>query len=333
LKRLRSALIGLTGVGADYLSALRLDDAFDLVAVADGNREVLRRCTEGTSLNAFEDYRSLIVENANSGLDLLFVGLEPFESIEFVEMAADRGIGVFHKAPFARSAEEAGRILARFGAKKCSLVVSRYWQFEPAFAELADLSELVGGVYAATACVQTCDSSDGWQGDSMRAGGGVLLNGAYEVVDMFVALLGMPESVYAQCANRPSSSSVRKHDTEDTAALSLRFQGDRIASVTAWRGGPEADWRVTLAGTNGTVELRPDRMTIAHGRERPPECINVQTKNPVAAAMRAFALACSSDSRPLPSPGAEHLKTLATIDAAYLSARTASPEAPGRFLR
>ena len=114
MKRLKVALIGLAGVGSDYLAAIRSSERFELVAVADSNPEVLRRRAEELPSRSYEDYRSLIVETAHNGLDLLFIALEPFQSIEFVELAAARGIGVFHKAPCARSVDEAGRLARRF---------------------------------------------------------------------------------------------------------------------------------------------------------------------------------------------------------------------------
>ncbi|MHC4698278.1 MAG: Gfo/Idh/MocA family protein, partial [Planctomycetota bacterium] len=234
MEQQRVALIGLAGVGGDYLAALRSEDGFDLVAVADTNREVLRQQVKpasGGSLGVYEDYRSLIVETAHAGLDLLFVALEPFQSIEFVELAASRGIGVFHKAPFARDVEEARRVIAQFEAHGCPLAVSRSWQHDCGLMESSahpirnprkNLSELIGRVHAAAAIVRTADGADGWRGDRGRAGGGVLLNGAYEQVDMLISLLGVPESVYAQCSFQGAPGAVRKYDTEDAATLSLR---------------------------------------------------------------------------------------------------------------
>jgi predicted dehydrogenase len=261
----------------------------------------------------------------------LYVALEPFRSIEFVDLAAARGIGVFHKAPCARSVDEASQLARRFADGRCPLVVSRRWQFDPAYALLGCLSETAGDVYAATARVQTADAPVGWRGDSARAGGGVLLNGAYEVVDMLIRLLGSPETVYARCGLAGSPGSLRKYDTEDVAVMSLDFGSDRVAGLTAVRGETEPSWAVALMGTESTVEIRPDGMTITTRGGSPAEHYTAQSANPVAHAISAFGSSLLSGARRYESTISEHVATLAVIQAAYLSARTGAPETPARF--
>ncbi|UCC32001.1 MAG: Gfo/Idh/MocA family oxidoreductase [Phycisphaerales bacterium] len=333
MKRLKAALMGLAGVGADYLAAIRSDEQFELAAVADTDPEVLRRQTDMAPARVYEDYRSLIVETAHAGLDLLFVALEPFQSTEFVQMAATRGIGVFHKAPCARSVREAQRLVDRFAGSERPLVVSRPWQFEPAYAALNRLAEFTGHVHAATVHVQTADTPVGWRGDSIRAGGGVLLNGAYEAVDMLVHLLGMPERVYAQCSAAVAPGAPRKYDTEDTATVLLGFGQERTACVTALRGVAEPSWEVAFVGTEGTVEVGADGVTITPRKGSPVKHPAARAANPAAHALSAFGASQLSNGRPLKSKAEEHLSTLAVIEAAYLSARTGAPESPGHFPR
>lgn len=314
------------------MDAIRSDDRFDLKAVADTDPKRLRRRTEAIPARAYEDYRSLVVETAHAGLDLLVVALQPFQSLGFLEMAADRRIPVFHQAPFARSVSEGRRVVSRFLEKACPFVVSRWWQFDPAFDTLRALTAGRSYVHAATARVETSDTSAGWRGDSVRAGGGVLLNGAYEAVDMLVHLLGLPETVYAQCAVRVKPPAPRPYDTEDAALLSLSFSRERIAQVTAIRGAPEASFRVTLVDAEQTLDVTPERLTITPRDKSPAQTHTVWSKYPVVHALGAFAEQLTSDERAFASTGEEHLKTLAVIEAAYLSAKTAEPESPNRLL-
>ncbi|UCE60732.1 MAG: Gfo/Idh/MocA family oxidoreductase [Phycisphaerales bacterium] len=331
VERLRAALIGLAGVGEDYLAAIRSSNQFDLVAVADSRSEVLRKHDED-ELRTYEDYRSLIVEGVRAGLDLLFVALEPFQAIEFVELAAGEGVAVFHKTPFARHVEEGKKLLIQFDEKGLPFLVARYWQVEPAFADLANLAKSAGRIHTAAANVRTTDGSDGWRGDAARAGGGVLLNGAYEQVDMLVSLLGLPESVYAQCSAATAPGSPRNYDTEDGALMMLRFSGDRFASVTAWRGEPEPCWHVALVGDKCSVDVYPDCLTKSHRDGREEENHAVQEVNRASVAISAVEAAYLSVVQPARPTAREHLSTLAVIEAAYLSAKTAAPESPSQFL-
>ncbi len=332
MKRLKVGLMGLAGVGLEYLAALRSDDQFELIAVADSDPEVLRQHTETVSARVYEDYRSLVVETAHTGLDLLFVALEPFQSVEFALMAAARGIGVFHKAPFARHVREARRLAGRFAQHGCPLVVSRFWQFEPAFSRLKNLSELCGHVYAAVADVRTVDTPTGWRCDLAQAGGGVLLNGAYDAVDLIVHLLGLPGSVYAQCGVAAGPRAPRKYDTEDVATVSLRFSKEQIACITAVRGAAEPSWLVTIRGTDRTVELCGERMTVTPCDGGSPEQHRVWARHPVSCAISAFGAARRLEEGGFASTADEHLATIAVIETAYLSAKTGEPESPGRLL-
>ena len=332
MKRLKVALMGLSGVGAEYLATIESCEELHLTAVADTDPKLLQRHAESSGVRTYEDYRSLVVETARAGVDLLVVALQPFESIEYVEMAATQGIAVFHKAPFARHTREAQRLVRRFAEHRCPLVVSRTCQLEPAFAPLRDLCQGNEHVHAATAEVKTTDSSAGWRGDATRAGGGVLLNGAYEVVDLLVAVFGMPETVYAQCANAGAPGTPRKYDTEDVAIMSLSFSKERIACVTAMRNAAESAWHVTLLGATQTLELAGDHLTVTDREGGLTERHTVWTKHQAVHALRAFAEA-GADNDPVASSRAEeHLPTMAVIEAAYLSAKTGERESPGRLL-
>ena len=332
MERARVALLGLSEVGAEYLAVIRAHEQFDLVAVADTDPAPLRRFAEELHVRAYEDYRSLIAETSHAGLDLLFVAIEPFQSIEFVEMAAARGIAVFHKAPVARNIREAGRLMQRFRERGCPLVVSRPWLFEPAFEDLHQLTELAGHVFAATARVQIVDTPAGWRGDSVRAGGGVLLNGAYEAVDLLVYLLGLPETVYAQCGTDTTPGAACKYDTEDVAIVSLRFGRGQVACVTACREATDSSWKMTLMGTRGVISLTPEGMVITRREGAGPQSHAIQTPRRVAPAINTFGASWLSGELPFQSTVQEHLPTMAVIEAAYLSAKTGAPESPRSLL-
>lgn len=331
MKQRKVALIGLTGEGCEFLDALLSEDRFDLIGIADTDTDALRRCAETTGIRAFDDYRSLIVETAHTGLDVLFVAIEPFQSVEFVKMAAAHGIGVFHKAPFARNFREAEQIVNQFEDGRCPLVVARSWLFHPALAGLDQLGELVGHVYAATARVETVDTPAGWRGDSAQAGGGVLLNGAYETLDMLIHLLGPARSVHARCTVAAVAGAPRKHDTEDVAIVSLDLGGKRVACLTAVRGATQPHETIVLYGTDGTIEIRDNCMTVTPDVSDPEDFFVTESDGPAVHAVRAFSKALLADTQQPPSTGGEHLHTMAAIEAAYLSARTGAPESPDRF--
>jgi len=191
-------------------------------------------------------------------------------------------------------------------------------------------------VYAATAEVRTThDPRTGWRGDSERAGGGVLLNDAYGELDMLVDLLGIPQHVGAWCGYAAKPGAPRPYDTEDTSILSMQFGQGRIAGVCAHRRARDELRRLTLFGAEGDVEVLPDRLVVTDRGTGERETLEVQSDNRFAAEISALAnwhfQRAANPDRKHSSTGADHLATMAVVQAAYLSARTGSPESPDSF--
>ena len=334
LGRLRAGLLGLTGVGAEYLAALRAEEQLELVAVADSDPEVVRRAVAGTGVRGYEDFRSLIVEQSHAGMQLLLMALEPHRAVEFALLAAERGLAVFLEAPPARNLEEGQRLVQGFQAAGRPLVVSRPWHFEPAFALLRDLTAQAGPVHMTAAQILVPRAVPlGWRGDSVRAGGGVLLHGSYELLDLLVQTLGVPAQVWAHCSLADAGGQARSYDTEDGLVAGLIFAHGRSASLAAARcPGLEApQWSACFAGARATVELTPKALRVSPGESGRPRTRRVRTGNRVAPALHAFVEAFRQERLDLDSAIAEHLTTLAVIDALYLSARTGAPESPARL--
>ena len=336
MKRLKTALLGIRGVGADYLDALCGDDQFELVAVGDTDARVQADRLAELGVRRYTDYRSLVVETASAGLDLLVVALEPRDrhwqsqlagsllagSTGFVTLAASRGVHVFHKAPFARGVDEGREIVRLFADHKAKIVVARPWEFDPALAPLASLEQLVGQVYAATAFVtvgRPC-AEDG--GDIEEPKGGALLYEAYDVIDRLVHWLGRPDSVYALRAAVA---------TREAVVITLRFSAGLAGSVTVMRDSSEASWTLTIAGADATATISPSTLLISPSRgEDPP--IQPGKVETASRALSAFGGALLSGVADVVGAAEKHLATIATIESAYLSCKTGAPETPGRLL-
>lgn len=330
MEKLRTACMGLAGAGEDLLAAALADERFHVRAAFSSDGERLRRLREERGLAVYDDARSLIVETAREGLDLLLVALAPHESVEFLPLAAKHGAAVFHAAPFARTVEEGRGLEAAFAGAGRPLMVSRWWQFERAFAALRDAE---GWFPAGFATVRApVGDRTGWPGDRGRAGGGALLWGGYEPVDMLTTLMGLPEQVSAQCAYATRPGTARPYDTEDAAALLMQFSGGRIGTVDVVRGSYERDWRVSLVGSAGGFEVRPRRMTATPGSGGKPRTTLVRSANRFASELAIVAGHLGGVPSPRPATAGDHLATLAVVEAAYLSARTGAAESPARML-
>ncbi len=332
MRQIRTALMGLTGVGEDYLGALQTNDHFELVAAGDTDRVILRNQERSIGCEVFEDFRSMIIETAHRGLDLLVVALPPFQSKDLMTLAAERSVTVLHTAPFARTVADAQSLRSLFERHRARFIVSRPQQADETFRRLGDLSALLGRVALVSAQVSANEDATGWRGDFARAGGGVLLNSAFEQIGLIIDVMQLPDTVDAECNMRLEPGSPHKYDTEDSAAVMMRFPGGCVGCLTAWRGSNDSAWQVSFVGTNGTIDIFADRIVVDCEGFRGTTNEVVRRTPSVNSVLDRFVKMLDSAEPPLESQMNASLATLSVIEAAYLSSKTGQPESPSQFM-
>lgn len=327
---MRVGLMGLGRGGQLVAEALFSSSWCQLVAVASQASHRLDRFVEKhPDISAYDDYRSLIVENP---LDALFVAVPPFMRVKYLALAAEHRCPVWMLTPVARRFDEAVEIMDRFEKARCPIAVARSWGAESAMQpDAVDLARL-GRVFLAQGGVMTCAGEDlDWRGDSVRAVGGVLLDRGYELVDLMVSVMGLPASVYAlaQGVSRPGTRF--PYDTEDTAAVLCQFANGAMAALTAcWTSGPRR-CEIEFFGTAGSMRIDSQRVVC---RDRAGDRILVEmprAANPLLASIENFLSSLKSTPERVRSSLRDHLPAMAVIQAAYLSARTGQPESPHKI--
>jgi predicted dehydrogenase len=331
MKSMQVALMGLGGGGQLVAEALLASTRCELVAVGSPISRRLEAFAETyPDIAIYGDFRSMIVENA---LDALFVAVPMFRRLPYLMIAAEHGVPVWMLAPASRTLEEALTICNAFDRMRCPLAVVRSWDAEPALPASQFGSEGLGRLFLARGSVLTCLPDDlEWRGDSVKAGGGALLDRGYPLIDMLVQAMGVPSTVYALTAGVSRPQTRCPYDTEDTAALVCHFTGGAIATIhVSWTTGPD-QWWIEVFGTSGSVRIEKgsvlwrDRAgTIVDGPiDRPA--------NPFLFQIEDFLSRLQTHPNSIRSQLRQHLPTMAVFDAAYLSARTGQPESPGTIL-
>jgi len=93
-----------------------------------------------------------------------------------------------------------------------------------------------------------------WRGTWAQDGGGVLMNQGIHLIDILLWLWGDPVDVQAMASTR-----LRPIETEDTAAVLLRFSDGALATITATTAvSPGFSHRLELFGTRGGVRIEGD---------------------------------------------------------------------------
>lgn len=327
---MKVGLMGLGKGGQLVAEAILSSSWCELVAVASRQPHRLDRFVEKhPDISAYDDFRSLIVENP---LEALFVAVPPFLRPKYLALAAEHRCPVWMLTPVARRFDEAVEILDRFEKAGCPIAVARAWGIETAMQpEAIDVNRL-GRFFLAGGNVTICTEEDlDWRGDSVRAGSGVLLDRGYELVDLVVKLMGLPATVYAAARGVSRPGTRFPYDTEDTAVVVCQFAGGGLAVLSAcWTAGPQR-CEIEFLGTEGSIRIDPQRVVC---RDRTGERILSETgraANPLLASIENFLASLRGAPERMRSSVRDHLATMAVIQAAYLSARTGQPESPGKI--
>jgi predicted dehydrogenase len=327
---MKVGLMGLGKGGQLVAEAILSSSWCELVAVASRQAHRLDRFVEKhPHIVAYDDFRSLIVENP---LDALFVAVPPFLRPKYLALAAEHRCPVWLLTPVARRFDEAVEIMNRFEKADCPIAVARSWGAEPAMQPDAIDVNRLGRLFLAVGNVTTCTEDDlDWRGDSVRAGGGVLLDRGYELVDLVVKLMGLPATVYAAVKGVSRPGTRFPYDTEDTAAVVCQFAGGGMAVLSAcWTAGPQRS-EIELFGTAGSIRIDPQRVVCRDRTGDKTLSETARASNPLQAPIENFLASLRSAPERMRSSVRDHLATMAVIQAAYLSARTGQPESPGNI--
>lgn len=329
---LEVGLVGLTGGAQPILDALLAEPRVRIVAVGDHDADAAARFADSHGARRYADYRSLIVEPR---LDALFVATPHFAIQGHLRLGAARGVPVWKQGPLARRFDEALALVQVFERSVpggCPLVVARTWPTEPAMEQAARVLADLGRPFLAEARVFVCRPEDlDWRGDSERAGGGVLLHEAYTAIDLVVHWLGPPTEVYAAMSRVSRPQTRFPYDTEDTAAVVLRYADGAVATLTmCWTAGPPTA-QVAIWCAAGSVRIDSSKVAVLN-RAGEPACTPFErSPNPYVHPIRAFLDGLTGDRKRMTSLARDHLWTLAVIEAAYLSARTGEAESPTKW--
>ncbi|GMV97989.1 MAG: dehydrogenase [Phycisphaerae bacterium] len=331
MEPLKLGLIGLGRCGRLVAEALSESSWCRLVAVGSQKAHRLADFSaRHPGVATYDDYRRLIV---NSGLDALCLAVPPFVRSHYLPLAAERRLPVWMLTPAARRLAEALETAELFEAAGVPLVVSRAFGIDPAMQEDAIGADAIGRVFLARGHVLTCLDDDlDWRGDSGSAGGGVLLDQAYPMIDTLVQVMGMPGSVYTAAGGSSRPGTRFPYDTEDTAAVILRYAGGGIGQIAAsWTIGPDEE-TLHLHGLKASVRIDRGVVRVRDRRTGDPRAELPRGANPFAPQLEEFLTTLRTSPRKMRSTLREHLPVMAVMQAVYLSARTGQPESPGPIL-
>ncbi len=307
---------------------------FQVEAVADKDAKLASKVAAEYGCRAYDDYRQFVTQGR---FDCLFVGSGIHGCDGHIRSAIKKKLHVLKAAPPGRNFEEVKEFALLSGEKEVRFCVACSGRFAKSYLALRRflVEEDAGQPLVITGL---CNSGEHvyprWQSDPELSGGGVLLYQGYEVLDCIVSNFGMPNQVYCLRTNIAGDRQQRFYLTEDTIVMSMRFTESCCGAFSASRvyGPGEECLRIYFKDRIVSMEQTCFIVHDAKGEQLRMEEFEKDAQGCMDNVVANFALSILNPQDNPPAGSVwEHVKNMAVIDSAYLSARTGMPEEPSKL--
>ena len=200
-------------------------------------------------------------EALNTRPQLAYLSLPHDQYVSTVTELLKRGVDVIMEKPFTTTVTDAYQLssCAALNSSKLSIMCQR--RFSQRYDTLRRLLPKVGSV-AAVHVEETINAGNlasGWRAQKSAAGGGVVLDMGYHMLDQLVGLFGPVEHIqHAQLIK----SRNERYDVEDSAHIALRFPDNVRINVVLSRAGTQNSERIRIIGELGTLTLNVNEVSL-----------------------------------------------------------------------
>ena len=327
MERLNFAQIGIGGMGAAHLRALRAREDVRLVAVCDNNVELLVPFTEeDEAIATYTDWRELLDRR---DLDAAIVVLPHHLYPEVVNTALERGMHVLKEKPLAKDLSDARAMRYAADGAGRTLMVAAQSKFTQSFVEGHSIarSGVLGEFFLARGTIiyrwrSALEDQWSWRGVRAQSGGVAVVDSGWHVLDLINWYLGPPSRVHCSLG---ASQAVpdSDYDVDERAVLTLDWDSGCVASVVCCYIALPAERKLSLHGTVGSLVVDQDELLTIIGDATPVHHSPAMT-DPMAAQLDHFIGSIRDGSEPVSSVR-EALDVQRIIEAAYRSAETKEP--------
>jgi predicted dehydrogenase len=244
-------VIGLGIMGRGYTQVYSDDARTCVIAVADAVPQALQSIQQQHRIPlATTDYRQLVT---HPQVDLVVVTTPHCDHFPMVMAALHAGKHVLCEKPLAVNADEARQMVELAETKQRSLFVGLNMRTSASFrtVQAAIKAGRIGKPFMARIAflgneITRMNDPHNWKGSFDKAGGGVLLDGGYHVIDIMNMLFGKPNHVRGVCSRSVVQAA---NKAEDNAIITMSYDGGLLGEVTA-------SFTVLGENSNGEATLR-----------------------------------------------------------------------------
>jgi len=273
MKKKQLAIIGLGGQSRSELipAILKLHSKCKIVAICDINEEFVdltkKLISNDNRVIVYKDYKDLFNQVGKKGkltLDGIVLSVPHFLHGEIVKLAIKKGIPVFKEKPFGINLKEAREISNLALKEDVQLYTVTKRQFYPSYAMGLQLlhKRVIGTpyMYSARHFMPNGNLYDGWRSTVQSAGGGVLIDLGYHLLDVILRYFGEISQANLHWTNVAKSHYT--YEVEDAAILHnwhpIGIQG--VLQLAALSGPKEE--AIEIRGTEGRMIVTKIDITV-----------------------------------------------------------------------
>ncbi|MBC8233766.1 Gfo/Idh/MocA family oxidoreductase [bacterium] len=256
---IRAGVIGLGRAGWNiHVNTMRNREDFQVVAIADPNKERQQQAKEELDAEAFDDISSLL---KSSNAELIVVATASSDHANHSIEALEAGRHVLTEKPMATSLADADRMLAAAEKSGKRLTIHQSARWSPAFAFIKQMlaDERLGHVFFIRSGSYSYRRRNDWQTLS-KYGGGSLNNNGVHAVDQCVILMESPiVDVFGDL-----QQIIQPGDTEDHVKVVMRGENGRVIDLelTTACAASLPSW--TLMGTRGSLIVNDQKALLRY---------------------------------------------------------------------
>lgn len=240
------------------MNCLQMDDV-KIVAAADPSKKALNKAKSAGVDNLYADYHDLL--NHSSSIEAVVISLPNFLHFESIQLALENGLNVFTEKPMANTVRECCEIVKLVQNSGRKFMIGHNLRFVDAIEKMKDSAErgyigslevvvmedVINGPFSHPAVPAPVSE---WWFDPKKAGGGVLFDLGYHLIDLFRFFIGDSKVLFS-CLDYKFNLPV-----EDSAIIILRSSNSSAKGIinVGWYQKtifPRYNFRVILHGNAG----------------------------------------------------------------------------------
>ena len=259
---LKVGVVGLGHMGRLHLMNCLHIEGIKITAAADRSKMALNKAKSIGVKNLYTDYHDLL--NDSSNMDAVVISLPNFLHFDSIRLALEAGLDVFVEKPMANTVEECQKIVKLVENSGREFMIGHCMRFIDAtekmkaiadIGQIGDLEvvtveQILSGPFAHGAVPTPVPE---WWFDPKKAGGGVLLDLGYHLIDLFRFFTGEDPEILFSCFDHKFNLPM-----EDGAILILRSPESDVKGIinVGWYQKsvfPEYNFRMILHGNAGYI--------------------------------------------------------------------------------